>query len=97
MKQADSTGVRQAKDTVGWIEKALFVLYEASFYAHFSLDGPKIDHDNGSEEESEGHYDDVSSVYLFLSLVCGYPYPLISSSKCYVSNSIRRKPSLKRR
>ena len=60
MKQADSTGVRQAKDTVGWIEKALFVLYEASFYAHFSLDGPKIDHDDGSEEESEGHFDDVS-------------------------------------
>ena len=60
MKQADSTGVQQAKDTVGWFNKALLVLYDASFSAHFSLDGPKIDHDNGSEEESEGHDDDVS-------------------------------------
>ena len=61
MKQADSTGVRQAKDTVGWFKKAMVVLlYEASFSAHFSLDGPKIDSDNGSEEESEGHYDGVS-------------------------------------
>ena len=60
MKQADSTGVRQAKDTVGWFKKAMIVLYEASFSAHFSLDGPKIDSDNGSEEESEGHCDGVS-------------------------------------
>ena len=59
MKQADSTGVRQAKDTIGWIKKAMIVLYDATFSAHFSLDGPKIDSDNGSEE-SEGHYDDVS-------------------------------------
>ena len=63
MKQADSTGVRQAKDTVGWFKKAMVVLlYEASFSAHFSLDGPKIDSDNGSEEESEGHYDGVSQL-----------------------------------
>ena len=60
MKQADSTGVRQAKDTVGWFKEDMIVLYEASFSAHFSLDGPKIDSDNGSEEESEGHYDGVS-------------------------------------
>ena len=60
MKQADSTGVRQAKDTVGWFKKAMIVLYEASFSAHFSLDGPKIDSDDGSEEESEGHCDGVS-------------------------------------
>ena len=60
MKQADSTGVRQAKDTVGWFKEAMIVLYEASFSAHFSLDGPKIDSDNGSEEESEGHCVGVS-------------------------------------
>ena len=59
MKQADSTGVRQAKDTVGWIKKAMIGLYDATFSAHFSLDGPKIDSDNGFEE-SEGHYDSVS-------------------------------------
>ena len=76
MKQADSTGVRQAKDTVGWIKEAMVVLlYDASFSAHFSLDGPKIDSDNGSEE-SEGHYDDVSrlswSVWSFFIIACGY-------------------------
>ena len=60
MKQADSTGVRQAKDTIGWIKKAMIVLYDATFSAHFSLDGPKIDSDDGSEEESEGHCDGVS-------------------------------------
>ena len=61
MKQADSTGVRQAKDTVGWIKEAMVVLlYDASFSAHFSLDGPKIGSDDGSEEESEGHCDGVS-------------------------------------
>ena len=62
MKQADSTGVRQAKDTVGWFKKAMVVLlYDASFSAHFSLDGPKIGSDDGSEE-SGGHCDDVSQL-----------------------------------
>ena len=60
MKQADSTGVGPAKDTVGWFKEALRVLHDASFSAHFSLDGSKIDHDDGSEEESEGHCHDVS-------------------------------------
>ena len=60
MKQANSARVRQAKDTVGWFNKALLVLHEVSFSAHFSLDGSKTDHDDGSEEESEEHYDDVS-------------------------------------
>ena len=59
MKQADSAGVRSAKDTVGWFKKAMVVLYEASFSAHFSLDGPKIGSDDGSEE-SEGYCDGVS-------------------------------------
>ena len=54
MKQAESAGVRQAKDTVGWFKKAMIVLYDATFSAHFSLDGPEIDSDDGSEEESEG-------------------------------------------
>jgi hypothetical protein len=67
MKQADSARVQQAKDTVGWFRKALIVLYDASFSAHFSLDGPKIDHDDGSEEESEGHYHGVSLGSLDLS------------------------------
>ena len=61
MKQADSTGVRQAKDTVGWFKEAMIVLYNASFSAHFSLDGPKIGSDDGSEE-SGGHCDDVSQL-----------------------------------
>ena len=63
MKQAESTGVREAKDTVaGWIKKAMVVLHNASFSAHFSLDGPKIDSGDGSEEESEGHFDGVSQL-----------------------------------
>ena len=38
----------------------MIVLYDASFSAHFSLNGPKIDSDDGSEEESEGHCVGVS-------------------------------------
>ena len=76
MKQADSTGVCQAKDTVGWFKKAMVVLlYDASFSAHFSLDGPKIGSDDGSEEEGEGHYDGVSrlswSAWSFVTLAFG--------------------------
>jgi len=63
MKQADSAGVHQAKDTVaGWFKKAMIVLYDATFSTHFSLDGPKIDSDYGSEEEREGHCDGVSQL-----------------------------------
>jgi len=32
----------------------MIVLYDATFSVHFSLNGPKIDSDDGSEEESEG-------------------------------------------
>ena len=40
----------------------MVVLYDASFSAHFSLDGPKIGSDDGAEEESEGHFDGVSQL-----------------------------------
>ena len=41
----------------------MVVLYNASFSAHFYLNGPKIIGDDGSEE-SEGHYDGVSRLSL---------------------------------
>ena len=84
MKQADSAGVRPAKDTVGWIKESMIVLYEASFSAHFSLDGPKIGSDDGSEKKSEGHCDGVS----WLSYLSGrfLPSPVITHSHLFLPN-----------
>ena len=85
MKQADSTGVRQAKDMVWWFKKAMIVLlYDASFSAHFSLDGPKIDSDDGSEEESEGHCDGVSRLSCLSS--CLLSLPVVTHTHLFLPN-----------